>query len=77
MNRNILTFLLTIIILLSSSTTSWSNNFQKGVYASQKGEYATAIKAWTPLAEKGDVDAQYARAMYLWGMEFHRIIKLQ
>ena len=76
MNRNILTFLLTIIILLSSSTTSWSNNFQKGVYASQ-GEYATAIKAWTPLAEKGDVDAQYALGAVCGGMEFHRIIKLR
>ena len=68
MNRNILIFCLTITILLSSSTASWSDDFQKGVYASQKGEYATAIKAWTPLAEKGDADAQYALgAMYFAG----------
>ena len=68
MDRNILIFSLKITILLSSSTASWSDNFQKGVYASQKGDHATAIKAWTPLAKKGDADAQYALgAMYFAG----------
>ena len=68
MDRYNLIFSLTTTILLSSSIMCWSDNFQKGVDASQKGEYATAIKAWTPLAKKGDADAQYALgAMYFAG----------
>jgi hypothetical protein len=30
-----------------------------GIAAYRRGDYATAVKEWTPLAEKGDRDAQY------------------
>jgi len=33
--------------------------FQKGWAAYQSGDYATALREWTPLAKQGDVDAQY------------------
>ena len=38
---------------------SWSGDFQKGMEAYNKGDYATALKEWKPLAEGGDTDAQY------------------
>lgn len=34
-------------------------DFNKGLAAFDKGDFATAISEWTPLAEKGDVAAQY------------------
>ena len=32
---------------------------QIGLDAAQKGDFATALREWTPLAEKGDAIAQY------------------
>ena len=37
---------------------SYSGDFNKGMTAAQNGDWATALKEWKPLAEKGDVDAQ-------------------
>ena len=34
-------------------------NFQNGVTASQRGDFATNLREWTPLAEQGDADAQF------------------
>ena len=36
----------------------WSAGPQKG-FSQERGDYATAIKEWTPLAKQGDVVAQY------------------
>ena len=47
-------------VLLGSSGVSWSADFQKGSDAYDRGDYATALKEWTPLAEQGDVPAQTA-----------------
>ena len=38
---------------------SYSSDFDKGLTAYNNGDYATALKEWKPLAEEGDVDAQY------------------
>jgi TPR repeat protein len=38
---------------------SWSADFQKGLTAYDSGDYATALREWTPLAEQGYADAQY------------------
>jgi hypothetical protein len=35
-----------------------SQDFQKGVDAYDRGDYATALREWTPLAEQGDAFAQ-------------------
>ena len=37
----------------------WSQDFQKGLDAYEKGDYATALKEWTPLADQGHAKAQY------------------
>jgi TPR repeat protein len=57
--RNLTTALcLTIIVLLGSAGISWSADFLKGLVAAQRGDFATALREWTPLAEQGDAFAQ-------------------
>jgi TPR repeat protein len=34
-------------------------DFQAGFAAAQKGDYAAALREWTPLAEQGDAEAQF------------------
>ena len=52
------TLCLTIIVLLFSPTEGWSADFQKGYAAYKRGDYATALREWTPLAEQGIARAQ-------------------
>ena len=53
------TLCLTIAVLLGSARMSASADFQKGVAAAKNGDYATALREWTPLAEQGHASAQY------------------
>ena len=53
------TLCLTIAVLLGSAGVSWSADYQKGLTAAQSGDFATALREWTPLADKGNADAQY------------------
>ena len=53
------TICLTIAVLIGSAGVSWSADFQKGLTAYERGDYATALREWTPLAEQGVADAQY------------------
>ncbi len=62
MKKLILTFL-TILFCLTSNVT-WSADFQKGLAAAKRGDFATALRDWTPLAKQGDADAQ----IFLGGM---------
>ena len=48
------TLCLTLTILLGSAGMSASAVFQKGLDAYQRGDYATALREWKPLAERGD-----------------------
>ena len=58
--RHLTTFIcLTLALLLGSMGISWSADFQKGFDAADKGDFATALKEWKPLAEQGDADAQF------------------
>jgi len=50
---------LTLAVLLGSAGVSESADFQKGFDAYERGDYTTALREWTPLAEQGDADAQY------------------
>jgi hypothetical protein len=47
------TICLTIAVLLGSTGVSWSSDFQKGLTVAQSGDFATALREWTPLAEQG------------------------
>jgi len=48
-----------LILLLLVPSLSWGADFEKGLTAANQGDYATAIKEWTPLAEQGNAIAQY------------------
>ena len=48
---------LTIAVLLGSAGESWSADFQKATDAYNRGDYATALREWTPFAEQGDASS--------------------
>ena len=50
---------LTIAILLGLAAPAWAG-FAEGVAAYERGDYATALREWRPLAEQGNVNAQIA-----------------
>ena len=52
--RHIFFFLLIVML----SPISWGADFDKGFSAYEKGDYATALREWTPLAEQGYASAQ-------------------
>ena len=52
-----LAFLMTLSLPVSAQ------DFQKGLAAAQAGDYATALKEWTPLAISGDRNAQFNLAL--------------
>ena len=51
--------ILATLLSLFIPVQSWGADFQKGMAAALSGDYATALKEWTTLAEQGDADAQY------------------
>ena len=59
MKRLIITLCLTASLVFGSFGVGWSGDFQKGIDAAQRGDYTTALKEWTSLAEQGDAKAQF------------------
>ena len=53
-------FLATLLIGFSLfSLPSWAADYDEGLAAYSKRDYATALREWTPLAEQGNMYAQY------------------
>ena len=50
---------LTLTLFLGSIGNSESADFQKGLTAANSGDFTTAVREWTPLAEQGNANAQY------------------
>ena len=48
-----------LLLTLLVASPAFSADFQKGLTAYQSGDYATALREWTPLAEQGDARAQF------------------
>ena len=48
-----------LVLLSLISSPSWSADFGKGFAAYNSGDFATALREWTPLAEQGNASAQY------------------
>ena len=57
MNR--LLILPVLLLTLLVGTPAFSADFQKGVTAYKSGDYATALRELTPLAEQGNARAQF------------------
>lgn len=48
--------------------TTWGADYQKGLVAAKRGDFATAMREWSPLAEHGNANAQFSLAhMYQYG----------
>jgi len=58
MKRLTATLCLTIAVLLGSAGCDESADYQKGYTAYKSGDYATALREWSPLAEQGNARAQ-------------------
>ena len=54
-----LTICLTLAGLLGGLGCRGGGDYEKGVAAYNRDDFATALREWTPLAEQGDADAQY------------------
>ena len=53
------TFLLSLTFLFLFSGSVYGDDFQDGVDAADRGDFKTAYKSFLPLAEQGNVTAQY------------------
>ena len=51
MKNLITTIFLMIAVLLGSARISWGADLQKGLAAYESGDYVTALREWTPLAD--------------------------
>jgi len=61
-------FLIFSVLLIFLFVTAVNAHFATGLEAYNSGDYATAIKEWKPLAEKGMADAQFNLAwMHYFG----------
>ena len=53
-------FMLPVLLLtLMIGNPASSADFQKGLDAAQRGDFATALKEWKPLAEQGHANSQF------------------
>ncbi len=60
------TVLLALVVVLVAAP-AWAD-FEAGMEAYDRGDYATALKEWRPLAEQGDANAQFnLGSMYEYG----------
>ena len=48
-----------LLLFTLSALTSWAGDFQKGASAYRSGDYTTAFKEFSALAEQWDTDAQF------------------
>ena len=65
--RNLIKTLL-VMLMLSFSHAAIAGDLEDGLAAAQNGDFATALRLWTPLAEQGNASAQSnLGTMYLNG----------
>ena len=57
--RKLLTTLCIAAVLPFGTTEGWGADFQKGLDAAVRGDHATALHEWIPLAEQGNAAAQF------------------
>jgi TPR repeat protein len=58
MKRILTALVLSISLLTLSGVSASAQDYQKGLAADNRGDYATAFKEWRPLAERGNAWAQ-------------------
>ena len=70
-------FLLMLLLMsLHLPAVSWVGKYEEGYIAFQRGDYATALQKWQPLAEEGSAHAQLSvGTMYDKGQGCRRIMR--
>lgn len=58
--------MLTLGLSIAGSSAAIAGAIEDGVSANQKGDYATALAIFRPLAEQGNVDAQFGLGAMYW-----------
>jgi uncharacterized protein len=64
--RSVLLVISLLAMMMGGTTAVLATDFQKGLTAAQSGDFATALREWTPLAKQG-----YAPAQSLLGSMYH------
>ena len=68
MKKTVAQFILLLVALLA--VPAYAQDFDKGLAAAERGNYATALQEWRPLAEQGHVEAQFNLGlMYSEGLD--------
>jgi TPR repeat protein len=68
MKNSLKSLVLAFTLLVAASGVSFTQDFQKGLDAHKKGDYATALREFSLLSERGNADAQaFLGIMYDWG----------
>lgn len=66
--KNYIVICLTLGVVMCISAITIAQDFKAGNEAYKEGDYSTALKHFRPLAEQGDVNAQfYLGQMYNYG----------
>ena len=52
-----------VFLLFMSGVSAHAADFQTGLDAYDRGDYATALEEWRPLAEQGHAEAQVGLAL--------------
>lgn len=64
LTKTLLTSAFLVTSIFSFQSTAWADlteqQLQQGIEAVEKEDYQTALKLWEPLAEQGDVSAQFS-----------------
>ncbi len=71
MKRSFLAAVMLVALAACATEGGWSDELKAGGAAYDRGDYATALRQWRPLAEQGNADAQaQLGAMYYngWGV---------
>ena len=65
---SIKSLLAALVVSLSLAASVLAEPFEDGKAAYERGDYATALRLWLPLAEQGDVIVQLNLGLlYYWG----------
>jgi len=68
MKKKLTALVMAFTLLVTSGGVSLAQDMQRGIEAYNKGDYATALREWKPLAEQGHAKAQHNLGlMYLEG----------
>ncbi|MDC1213854.1 hypothetical protein N8000_05200, partial [Rhodospirillales bacterium] len=59
MKRTLTALVFGLSLLVASGGNGYADGIQKGWEAYDKGDLATSLREWRPLAEEGNAEAQY------------------